>query len=521
MYNVWIVDDEPLILEGLASLVDWPSLGLELAGKAENGLDALEQIEAGRARVDILITDISMPEMDGLVLLKKLKQRNPELKGIILSGYNEFDYIKEGMRIGIENYLLKPVNLEELKQTLVHVIENLDRSRTPGPGLSQDQIELLKDNILYRWVMNRISREEWKLRAGFLQLQLKSPAAAAAIIRMPSKDDGPQSEEAFRIRKLAVGFMAETGREFLYFQNTDDDTVLLLGTGGTSGSDLSELGRLLRNLSEHLALAGLQPLIALGSLEAGFDRAPASYRNALSALEYALLLPDERLLIYEKAACPPHRPASPSVDCEAYARLLLAFDSAGLRKQIEDDLLAISKSEGITPSRLRHSVVEIVVQMKKMIQDVNPGHPVFQAYHDIVNLIFSARSLEELKKHVFSMTELVSELLKERQELSPVIRQIVKHIETSYMEEHSLKSLAQKYHVHPFYLGQLFQKELNLSFSDYLNRLRMEKAVEFMKNTPMKTQDIAEAVGYWDTAHFYKHFKKHFGVSPAQYRKLL
>lgn len=548
MYNVWIVDDEPFILDGLAGIVDWTSMGLSLAGQAEHGLDALEQIDAAQAQVDILITDIAMPEMDGLALLRELKRRCPELRAIVLSGYNEFDYIKEGMNIGIENYLLKPINLEELRETLIHTVEKLNRARIER--LSRDQVGLLKDNILYRWIAGRIGPEQWQLRSEFLGLRLAAPAVCAAIVRLADAGLPDRGALQQRIRERTEAFMKPLGLPHLCFQNTDDDTVLLIGAQGTSADELDGLMARLEALAaelegviaRHAALPGEpggaagdapgaavradartiavpRAIIAAGSLEPGFEQAPDSYRHALLALEYALLYPAELVLAYSRLAGLSGSDYAPAADADTYARLVLAHDMSRLSRQIEDDFDAFARLEGMKPEQLRHGALEMVMQLKKLLKDAPPGHPAYQSYHDAVNRILTSASLEQLKESVLGMATAVSAALGEREETSPVVRQILKQIESACHKEYSLKTLAQEYRVHPVYLGQLFQKETGQTFSDYLNRLRIGKATELMLATPMKVQEIAEAVGYWDTAHFYKHFKKYVGVAPAQYRK--
>lgn len=520
MYQVWIVDDEPFILEGLAAVVDWPSLQLSIAGQAENGKDALEQIESQNAQVDILITDIAMPEMDGLELIRTLKSVNPDLKSIILSGYNEFEYVREGMRIGIENYLLKPINLEELTQTLTGTVDKLNRSRIDA--LSLDQIELLKDNILFRWVTGRIGKEQWKMRSDFLRLRLDSPYAAAAIVKPDPERDGWPPGIASEIRKHVGEFMARRGVPHLVFQDIDDHTVLVLGLENGTQETSDRLRTTLEELGQEIGERfGIRPLIAFGSAEPEFENVPSSYRNALLTLDYALLFPRERLLSYDAVASYAEREGALLADPEAYARLLLAHDEQALYRQIDEDFEAFARQEGVTPAELRNVAVEMVVQMKKLLKDLKPSPVLSHAYHDAVNRIFRSATLEQVKSHVRYVAAEVFQALSGRQDKSPVIRQIVEHIHSAYREDFSLKTLGQTYRIHPVYLGQLFHKEMNQSFSDYLNGYRIEKAKELMKDPSMKTHDIASAVGYWDAAHFYKHFKKYVGVPPSQYRKML
>lgn len=182
MYNVLLVDDEPFITEGLSDAIDWSGFGLEVVGSAENGKQALELLR--QVPTDILITDISMPVMDGLELIRQARELLPGLKVIILSGYNEFNYLKEGMRLGIENYLLKPVHFEELRATLRDTVDKLNAAR-PERAFGEDEIGILRDNIMKRWLTGKIGAAELAERLEMLGIRLEKPYSAVAIVRCP------------------------------------------------------------------------------------------------------------------------------------------------------------------------------------------------------------------------------------------------------------------------------------------------------------------------------------------------
>ncbi|MCD9025210.1 helix-turn-helix domain-containing protein [Cohnella silvisoli] len=369
---------------------------------------------------------------------------------------------------------------------------------------------------------DRISKEQWKIRSDFLQLRLNEPAVVAAILKCDPDKRATLSAEPFSVREQASSYMARNGVPFLCFQDIDDQLVLIMGMGETSEEAKTRIRHHLTQLGDQLEdRLGFRLFTAVGSFEASFEQAPTSYQNALLTLDYALLFPNERLLIYDSVTSTSEKKDTLLTEPEKYARLLLAHDEEAIFKQIDDDFEAFSQIGGIKPSELRNAAVEMIIQMKGLLKDFKRFQIISHAYHDIMNQVFRSTSLEQLKSHVRFIAEEVSQALSGRQEQSPVIRQIVEFVHTSYREDFSLKTLGQTYRVHPVYLGQLFQKEMNQTFSDYLNRYRVEKALELMKNTSMKTHDISEAVGYWDTAHFYKQFKKYVGVSPAQYRKLL
>ena len=187
MYNVFIVDDEPFIIEGLYDIVDWSSFGMEIVNHAGNGQAALQALSA--QPVDILITDISMPIMNGLDLIREARRVQPDLKVIILSGFNEFEYLKEAMQLGIENYLLKPINVEELESTLRNTASKLDQAPAKT-SYDAYGIQILKDNILHRWLTGQIATAEFEERSLFMNLTLDGPCYGIAILRTKGEEPG-------------------------------------------------------------------------------------------------------------------------------------------------------------------------------------------------------------------------------------------------------------------------------------------------------------------------------------------
>ena len=157
MLKVLLVDDEPFIREGIKKLISWDELGLEIIGCAADGAKALEMLD--RESADICITDIRMPHMDGLELMQRCKDTGKNMKYIVLSGYTDFELVKRAAQIGIENYIVKPVDRMELSQTLVSVVDKLNSEQTQQAVL-QEGIDILRENLLYRWITGEITPEE-------------------------------------------------------------------------------------------------------------------------------------------------------------------------------------------------------------------------------------------------------------------------------------------------------------------------------------------------------------------------
>lgn len=506
MYNVFIVDDEPFIIEGLYDIANWDELGLEIVGQAYQGEEALAKLK--QVPADILITDISMPVMNGLELIRQARKVLPDLLVVVLSGYDEFAYVKEGLSLGIENYLLKPINIKEFRDTLMAVTEKLNATRE-SDRLRRYSAQILKENVLNRWIHNQISPEELKERAALFSLPVDKRFVQAAILHPEAPGEADIS---------FVSSTLDSCGQAIVFLNMNGDAVLLV-----TGDDPV---RLAEETEERLALlqGGLpedaQVRIMVGSVEPAGDGAAASYAHARRMQEYAMIYPERRVLRYEvlQSRQAPFAERLPE-DWGECAKLVLAKDRTGLIQRIGDYFAALKDMPGITPQALQDAAVEWMVFLKIQVQEIR-----HEAAPD-----FFAESLERLRaaSSIGSLTETLKQAAAEALEFlerdvkSPVLQLVLNHVHTSYHEEMSLKTLGAMYNIHPVYLGQLFHKEVGVSFTEYVNRYRIEKAKEQLRTTNQKIQEIARNAGYWEIAYFYKQFKKYVGVTPSEFKGLL
>lgn len=504
MYKVFIADDEPFIIEGLYDIVDWPELGMEIVGQAENGMEALEALRLIPA--DILITDISMPKMDGLNLIRAVRDIQPDLKVIVLSGYDEFAYLKEGMALGIENYLLKPINIQEFKATLHTVAEKLNVTQTKYP-LHEHSIQILRDNVLHRLLMNQINPQEFQERADVLGISLHEPYVLVSVLRCQHSN-----QEMYD----TIGGLLKDQQGILSFRDMDGDIVLLYNfddpVQARKEADLFHQG-ILNLLSAYLPLR-----LSLGTVEE-ITEAPRSYTYAKKAQEYFMIWPDQDIIRYddlkEQQA---HDEENLSLNWNDYVKLIMAGEKERLFARVEQDFLALQQTEGITPDLLQAVAMEWTIRFKMQLEEIRHVDEA-ERYTDNFNKIRSTASFHELIGILKDVAEITVDSLV-RDVKSPVIHQVLNHIKDAYNEDISLKTLGALYNIHPVYLGQLFHKEVNETFTDYINGYRIERAKELLKHSRMKVQEIARAVGYWETGYFNKQFKKYVGISPTEYKGL-
>lgn len=510
MYKVFIVDDEPFIIEGLVDMIDWPAFGLEVVGSAENGEQALRRIL--EMPVDLLITDISMPRMNGLDLIRAVRERRPDLKAIILSGFNEFDYLKEGMRLGIENYLLKPINVKELQDTLGNAVEKLNSVHADAL-LSPYDVQIMKDNTLYRWIGGRISEAEFNERAALLGISLTDPYGVIALARLPSAGSEAQEDMFERVAR------AFEGSASVYpFRDMDGDIVIVAGLPSEEETGKLELVRRVLPLLGQ-ADGGEAARLSLGGVHPLRTAIASSYSEAKKAQEYFMIYPEREWIDYAKTE--PFKEAEPSefpIDWEACRKLLVARDKEGLAAAVDADLEKLRRREGVTPSYLHEVAVELIVRFKMELKAIkhsdereifSQGFAQADAASDYAELVKALRSVAE---------RCVDSLVKDSR--SPVVLQVLEEIHRHYADELSLKQLGARYHIHPVYLGQLFQKETGESFTEYINKYRIEQAKKLLKSSTLKVHDIARQAGYWETGYFYKQFKKYVGISPTEFKGL-
>ncbi|MGG6309491.1 response regulator [Paenibacillus macerans] len=518
MYKVFIVDDEPFIIEGLYDIVDWPALGLEIVGHAENGRQALEALRT--TPVDVLITDISMPVMDGLNLISEARKLRKELKVIILSGFNEFDYLKQGMKLGIENYLLKPINVDELESTLRNTVQKLD-SLTSEELYDAYDVQILKDNTLYRWLTGQIAAAEFAERAELLGLYLKGPYIVVSALRTKGNP-----AEVFE----RAGRFLNAEREITLCHDVDGDIIMIASLPNWAEGKRS-FTRLLENLSLELSIMNRTIQIGIGSVGQLPEEASLSYKEAKRALEYYMIYPDKRIIEYKLlegdrtgtsagagVAGSDRDSGGYPLAWEEYAKLILAKDQEGLKDRIRSDFERLKRVEGIRPEDLQNAALELVVRFKMELQHIKHAEEaeVFKKALDRVQRCETFSGLVSALEE--AAEETVGSLLQDAK--NPVVHQVLNYIHSHYADELSLKTLGAQYHIHPVYLGQLFHKETGGSFAEYINKYRIEKAKQELKNTNLKVHEIARNVGYWEIGYFYKQFRKYVGISPTDFKAL-
>ncbi|MFC0272679.1 response regulator [Metabacillus herbersteinensis] len=498
MYNVFIVDDEPLIIEGMKALLPWEDYGLKVVGEASNGSEALEKL--GDCHVDILLTDIMMPIMDGLELISKTKKWYPDIKYIVLSGYQEFEYVKKGMILGIENYLLKPVNEQELLSTLMNSIEKLDKSSN-----NEKAYTILRDNTIWRGLIQDIDVKEWRERIELYNMDFSGQNLSVVLIQLSDK-----------IRSQNISFIRDRIEELIEsvcIINPDGELILLVPS-----TSEDEIKQKLENLNLLLASNNCGRYhISIGSFVCSIKEICKSYQHAKELSNFRLVLKESGFITEELTTKYTQTNLSTSYKWDDLKRFIVASEKEKAFLWIKGAFDEINSSgKKVAPTVIRGFAIEIVTTMQKEVE----SHTINQTV-GIVKQILEAYSINRLIEILTDFaSNIIRKLDQKPEHRSPIIQSVVQYIQEHFDEELSLKTLSFKFHINSIYLGQLFHKETGLVFSEYMNHLRLEKAKKLLRETHLKAGIIGKQVGYSDSAYFYKQFKKVVGITPSAWRMM-
>ncbi|WP_062354054.1 response regulator transcription factor [Bacillus kwashiorkori] len=502
MFKVVLVDDQPIITQGLKALIDWEDYGFEINYIAQDGLEALNYLKTNP--VDLLITDIIMPNMTGLELIKEVKIILPQLKCVILSGYQEFDYIKQGLMLGIENYLVKPVDEEELLKTIQTIGEKLSALRDTN---LVTESSTMKDNTLWRLLNGEIEKSEWSERLSLYDIELVHPFYNVSILTYENMVD---KEISNHIR----GYI-EQNYPAICLYSPDKELIILFYE-----DDKQSLLKWNRKLEEAMISNNFSNgafYVAMGMPVESADELEESYLNAKEKNLLQVYV-NENTLIYETVNFDKQNLLKVQQNFKEKMIKQLANLTNHIPTLINDFYYILTKNgrEFLSPSIAKNYTIELIAYIHHSLQpDEFTNHAI------AIEKIVYASSVEEMKGILDDYcNDLILSIQNQSKQRSPIVQNVLDYIHTHYHQELSLKTLGQRFHINAIYLGQLFQKEVGIVFSEYINRYRLERAKELLKTTNYRAGEIGRQVGYSDTTYFYKQFKKSVGVTPTEWRNI-
>lgn len=550
MIKVFLVEDEYAIREGIKRSIHWERDGFELVGEAGDGEVALPKII--KSKPDILITDIRMPFMDGLELSRLVKSEMPDIKIIVLSGYDDFNYAKQAISIGVEEYILKPVSEETLMEELKKVAEIISKEKQENEAREKyvhdmEEIRILEQQkFLHDMIDGKLSIQESMALGKKLGIEVTAECYSILLMQVFSGNSGESDiDEYSGIKEDIYSRIKENCNDipnvFLYDQVGDVLCFLIKADSEEELRDMIRRGTesIRKLMKDHMDMLYF---MAVGKIVERIRDVNISYADASRKFAERYMLEESAIfdgtekkdkksgkadpVIEEKAAT--DKIDLNSIDAGKISqKTILHFLKNGTIAEVDDFTEEYFSSIGyevMESMMLRQYVlVEALLSAAAFMKTVGvEGKELEEILGDTKDPTGYASSVDSAREYI---QKLLNTILEYRNKLSDqkyieIIDKAKEYIQNNYQnEDMSLQSVALEVNVSSNHFSAIFRKETGETFIDYLTEVRMEKARTLLVCTAMKTSEIGFQVGYRDPHYFSYIFKKTQGMSPKEYRK--
>ena len=533
MYSVFAVDDEPIVLEGIRSKIDWEGSSFTFAGEATDGEIALSMIH--ELKPDILITDIKMPFMDGLQLAEAIKRTQPWIKIIILSGHDEFDYAKKAISIGIEEYLLKPFTPEELLASLKKAALEIDKERKQLSDISKLKEELkssttlIKKEFLNNLVHGAADTNTVMQKCAELGISLISRYYKVLISRIESRSGNTQNQQ--EACSLLNSYSEAINQAVSFFHHSN---LLVCIFKGSTQAELDDNAFRAAETIGHIVTknADCSVLTAIGKTVEHLSQLKISYEDAKQILEIENKDSQNRIISSDDLDEPAGTSADSSttsssaqLDLKENDPLVDRLKYAGkndISAIIEESMTLIRSNQKQFSVFASYLLVDLIFAVSKLVEKL--GGDIKELYPEILQRSFIDEGIKNESDFRNKVSQVLTFALEYRDskitgKYGDVILKAKRFIEENYADQNTtLSSVAQAVCLSPNHFSTIFSQECKTTFIEYLTNVRIENAKRLMRETDMKGYDIAYECGFSDPHYFSYIFKKNTGLSPREYK---
>lgn len=534
MLKIFLVEDEAIIREGLRDNIPWQQYGYTFVGEAGDGEQALPLIR--KLKPDILITDIKMPFMDGLALSKVVSRELPCTKIIIISGYDDFEYARQAIGIGVEQYLLKPVTKAMLIKTLQEVREKIQSEREQESYLEKFRAEMQeyeqfsRRHFFEQIVAGQLSVEEIYEKAGQLNMDIYAPCYNIVLydIKTKKKNNSEKYADALaELRDELIRFFMEHPEYLLVRQNLTTYAVLIKGDQEQTVLSTERCMEMLKSIAEQYE-EKVEWYVAVGTPVYRLSGLPACYEEVSKILSYRHLLLEQHILSGEsirRLTSGDEESRLKNLDMSKIdPAVLQGFFQNGQPEEVRDFVKGyVNSLRDAAQSKLfcQYLMLNVRFTAIAFVESLGYTQEEFLDNLECVRLMGQAVTEKELELYIYGMISRAVEMREKesRSQYRNIIRQALAYIEENYGNENiSLKEVAQHTNVSTNYFSAVFSQEMQQTFVEYLTQKRMEKAKELLRKSDKRSAEIALEVGYKDPHYFSFVFRKTQGCTPRDYR---
>jgi len=531
--KVMVVDDEELIMEKIVYLLNDSAIEFESITGAGNGQEALHLIEAGNIP-DIIVTDVRMPVMNGLELIESVRNSNPEIRFIVVSGYAEFEYAVKSMQFGVTNYLLKPVKANELIQIVDQLraeivsVHQEKEAKQQTESMKVENKRMAVEKMLYHLLNDHLNDSSLRAR---LEQESSILSYGAYIVSVVKLHPNQQQVKSDIYPELHKHFGGEPDRSWL-MENYFGKDIFLVVFGGKAGEEIVETAARQTEMLHKLLREQYQLEATIGISNACKDLKTAYY-NSLTALKNRFLFGTGSIFSYNTAVLHKERASQSFVfkvkliehslennNRMKASNILHQFAVEIFMEQIADYIGETSIdylfNEYIN-IMIRYCLKNNVAFLDKIDPDILSGK-VLEGLDDSRGLVELIRMTLD---RIFSSAndgEFKFDQQRHPARQSSVVDHIIDYINRNIYEEITLQTISEKFSINPSYLSRIFKAATDQGFVKYVTGLKIAKALDLLENSSMEIAEIAHVLGFSDQQYFNRVFKKVTEMTPSEAR---
>lgn len=519
--RVLIVDDEPSIAEGIRVMLKRGMPSCNVIGLAYNGASGYEQ--ALSQKPDIILTDIRMPDFDGIEMIRRLTETGCASKYVILTGYSEFEYAKSAISLGVQNYITKPIDEEELFLTIQKICNDLENNRENRK--MKDVLENygsdIKEYALLQYLEEPFAdRGKASLFLKELGIELKARIFCCAVFENNSEADENSCENFFALTKEKIQEYSGDCPEAIVLHGSAHQVFVILGQG--QEADERKLYRILCRIRAEISDSlGVPVAVGMGLCHEK-KAVGRSLKEAKCALNYKVIRGNAVIRYRDIAEISGETQPIAPLDVKKLEMCIDNMDDDGCRQIVEEIFGKLEKEKGLSPENLQNiSLNLILLGVRKM------PYIQFHISEYLGKDIFSLENLskfttiDQLKNWVINILRGMNNLMiKENMpEKRDVVEEVKRYLSKNFNKNITLNDISEQFFINPYYFSQLFKKRTGDTYQNYVTGLRISRARKLLEETDLKVYEVCEMVGYSNINHFNKIFERTVGLKPREYKE--
>ncbi len=527
MYKIVLIDDEDVVRKGMRDLIPWKELELEMAGDAPDGEKGLELIS--EVLPHIVFLDINMPKMDGMRLTKILRETYPDIKIVLITGYDEFSYAREALRLGVEDYILKPITKEEVVGLLEKLVNKLDseQEEEKKQKMLQEKIKqsshLIQQRYIEELVFNEIEDTLIIKRSISADIPYNKLYYGVALIDYDHFIKGLSANENeitfFAIQNIADEIVKKNKWGVIFEINGVNGILYYTDEGqGVFEHYKERLSYIKKMITQYLDIT---ITIGVGKIVQAIRDIHLSYKTANEALVNRFFIGTNQIITHDFSA--KLSDASHANEWLEWEDKLIQSikDSKKFDEVLEDVNIKMERSSMTIAACQAIWNILISSMLKKFVQIDESIIELFPNTINVVEELKSKKTTKDIKRWVNNLYLKCNNYIEKQASPNKMhLQNIMRFIEENYyIPEISISMVCKEVHLSPSYLSSIFKKETGTTFIQFVTDYRLDKAKEMLKYTSLKTYEIAEKAGYLDPQYFSTLFKKQFNQTPSEYKK--